>query len=102
LSTGRLVRFVDQGLGDFARDTWQADVEACAEKVAAVAHVQVHFGVNRELGGQGGRAISTNDSNQLSASCSSSASMGLGLATKWQPLNGNVSGQAPKRFPVAA
>ena len=48
-----LVRFVDQSLGDFALDARQADVEASAEEVAAVREVQVHFGVDRDVGRQG-------------------------------------------------
>jgi hypothetical protein len=33
-------------LGNFALDTWQADVEAGAEKVAAFCQVQVDFGID--------------------------------------------------------
>jgi hypothetical protein len=40
------VCFLDQGLGDFALDTGQADVEARAEEVTAVRQVQVIFRVD--------------------------------------------------------
>src|SRR5258708_40071852 len=44
-----LVRFVDQGLGGVAIDTRQADVQTSTEKVATVRHVQIHFGVDRDV-----------------------------------------------------
>src|SRR5580693_3514347 len=40
------MRAVHQGLGDFALQTRQADVEASLEEVSAASCAQVHFGVN--------------------------------------------------------
>jgi hypothetical protein len=39
-----------RGLGDFALQTRQADVKASSKEVSAVGYVQVHFGVNRQVG----------------------------------------------------
>src|SRR3954451_16316495 len=47
-----LVRVIEQGLRDVARDTRQTDVEAGAEDVAAVQQVEVHLGVDRDLAWQ--------------------------------------------------
>jgi len=38
-----------QLLGNVARDTWQADVKAGAEKITGVCQVQVHFGVDGQV-----------------------------------------------------
>ena len=46
------MRFIHQALSDVALHTRQADVEASAEEVAAVRQVQVHFGVDGDVGRQ--------------------------------------------------
>jgi uncharacterized LabA/DUF88 family protein len=43
------VRGVHQGLGDFALQTRQADVEASLEEVSAASCAQVHFGVKGQV-----------------------------------------------------
>jgi hypothetical protein len=44
------VRFVHKRLRDLALDTRKADIEAAAEKVTAISQMQVHFGVDGQVG----------------------------------------------------
>ena len=44
-----LVPGVHQGLGDFALQTWKADVEASLKEEIPADSAQVHFGVNGGL-----------------------------------------------------
>lgn len=47
------MRLIHQGLGDFAIQVRQADVEASLEKVSAAGYARVHFSVDGQLSQEG-------------------------------------------------
>ena len=74
----------DQGLGDVALDTRQADVEPSAEEVAVVRQVQVHFGVDRDVSRQSDFLLRAASAIALSKQAD-------------QPAANNCSGLVPMR-----